>query len=276
MGFKSVAVNQQKTQPLYKLFEVVDKQADIEKNKENQYPVGFRVHPLLAIEHFIAERNTNNLDNYPRYELFMDHFGSQTDEIYPLNPQLLNIRDVDVPNYEDINALITNTVEYWRTEFSVKKLNDIDLSEWEHQVAEALTQMDQRKLHPDLLAVVCKLVPFYQSNMQILKLAEIFASVDTSKVEPWGETLENNELKFIHRERIQTRHNNGCFAYFFCTENNEVVRVVANRRDLHTAIDTILRLNRNKIKLDIHVKPRTMYSNNFTYWVAHRIDGVSA
>lgn len=265
-------MQQPKTQSLHSLFE--EEELDYVKNKE-KHPIGFRVHPLVAIEQFLAERNPGKYSNYPRYELFMDHFSNENDAMYPMNPQLLNIRDVDVPNYEDLKTLIDQTVEYWRTEFSMKKLNNVALSQWEQTVAEALTQMDQRKLHPDLLTAVCKLVPFYQFNKQILTLSEIFPSADPNGDTP-SQLLENNELKFVHRERVITKNQSGSFAYFFCTENSELVRVDADRRDIQTALQTVLRLNNNKVKLDIYVKPRTIYSSNFTYWVAPNIHGVSA
>jgi hypothetical protein len=260
-------------QPIRTLFE--DEIADLwsDKKKEKQ-PVGFRVHPLIAIEHFLYERNALKLEHYPRYELFMDHFSNENDATYPLNPQLLNIRDVDVPDYEDLKSLVSETVEFWRTEFAMKSLNNVQLTEWETKVAEALTQMDKRQLHPDLLAIVCKLVPFYQSNMQIAKLGEIFKSANPDRDDLVIDAQGN--VKLAHKERTITKNGNGGMAYFFGTEKGELVCVNVDRRDLQTAIDTILQLNNNKIKLDISIRPRTMYSNNFTYWVAPKIYGVSA
>ena len=255
------------------LKELLDEDFEIrEKNITTKNHAKFCVHPLLAIEHFITDRNVNNIPDYPRYELFTEEFFSSSDNEshYPINMHLTRIKDVDIPNYEESRDHVMGAVEHFRLELAMAKLNDAYISDWLATVGIAINDMDHRKLFPDHLSAVCKLVPFYEFNKQVLKMSDMCDSLnDTGLV---SKTFKN--LRLLNILTPQTRSDKGKKAYFFRTTSGHLLRVDFDPV-MSSAVDTILRLHQT-ISLDILAKPRIIYSSNFTYLVANKINSIGS
>ena len=235
-------------------------------------PLQFRVHPLIAIEHFIASSNESKLSNdeYPRYELFDEAyhtFGANKDT-EGVNPGLINIKDVDIPNYEELRDLVNETVNFFRTEFAMQSLQGVHRSEWNIKVAKTLDDIDRHTLNPLDLQFICKLVPFYKFNREIAEMSNHCKSVSDYTV--FSKKFKN--LVFIKKLKPQTARDRGRTAYFFRTQSGHLLRVDLEHT-MCSAIDTILNLSET-FSIDISAKTRTMYSENFTYFVANRINEV--
>lgn len=256
------------------IFKFLEEEQESVQVKEPVKPLQFRVHPLIAIEHFIALKNDTSLtnDEYPRYELFDDvyfSFGANKDT-EGVNPELINIKDVDIPNYEELRELVNKTVEHYRTEFTMQTLQGAYISEWSKNTAKALHYMDKHCLDPSNLNLVCKLVPFYKFESQIAEMSQHYKSLVDANAGNINKKFK--KLTFIKKLKPQTRRDRGRTAYFFRTQTRHLLRVDLDY-NMSSAVDTILNLSET-FSIDINVKPRTMYSENFTYFVANQINEV--
>jgi hypothetical protein len=247
---------------------ISDEEVFIAKEKTH---AEFCVHPLVAMEHFIKDRNVNNISDYPRFELFSETlFGMDNEPSYPINMHLTRIKDVDIPNYDELRDHVMGAVEHFRLELAMAKLQDAYISDWLATVGIAISDMDHRKLFPDHLSAVCKLVPFYEFEQEICKLSNLCDNLkDTGMV---SKTFKN--LRLLAILTPQTRHDKGKKAYFFRTTSGHLLRVDFDPV-MSSAVDTILRL-RQTISLDILAKSRIMYSSNFTYLVANKINSIGS
>lgn len=237
-------------------------------------PLQFCVHPLIAIEHYIALKNDTDLNNdeYPRYELFDDiyfSFGANRDT-GGVNSTLMKIKDVDIPNYEELRELVNKTVEHYRTEFAMQALHGAHTSEWSKNTAKVLHDMDQYRIDPNDLQLICKLVPFYNFESQIAEMSQHCKSLVDANAGNIRKKFK--KLTFIKKLKPQTRRDRGRTAYFFRTQSGHLLRVDLDH-NMSSAVDTILNLS-DTFSIDINVKPRTMYSENFTYFVANQINEV--
>lgn len=228
----------------------------------------FQVHPLVAIEHFIAERNVNNVDHYPRFELF-------SDDCYGENPHrtIKEMRAADIPNYVELQSLVNEAIEYFRTECVMIKLQNEYVSDWLDTVMTALNDMDQKRLNNDHLKAVCKLVPFYLFNKKIMTASDSLhlnsvRDIETGKTE----FKKFKRLKLIYKQHLHNAANRDQLAYFFQTQSNHLLQVNVRELSLRS---TILKLSYT-IDLDISFRKRTMYSSNFSYMVSQNIQEVSA
>lgn len=239
----------------------------------------FAVHPLIAIEHFIAERNVNNFEHYPRAELFSDdNFMVREREIYfPINPHLMTISESKIPNYAELKQLVDDTVEYFRTEYTMMQLQSEFTSDWITTVMSAIKAMDRNRLNPDHLRAICKLVPFYQFSKKIMDTSDglHIDSVKDLETGHYAFKLFRN-LEFLYKKYPDNSRSSNTMAYFFLTRTNHLLQVNVEDIALRTAIDTILKLNNNRVSLDISFKKRTIYSSNFSYMISQKIQEVSA
>jgi len=246
-------------------------------SKEKQL-VQFAVHPLIAIEHFISKCNKQESSNYPRYELFDDSYVFERDgnPYRPINADLISIQKTHISNYTKLEQLVNDTVEYFRTEYTVMKLQDAYTSEWITEVMRILNDMDSNTLYPDDLKVICKLVPFYQASKKILD------TVDDHDIKSVNDVTAGKTdfkvfkgLTLLYKAHPDTQCDRDSMGYFFKTETGHLLQVNVRNVALRSAIDTIIDLQ-DKVSLDISFKPRTIYNNNYTYLVSHNIQGVSA
>lgn len=251
-----------------------EQESGVKTKTEKVKPLQFCVHPLIAIEHFIALKNDTSLSNdeYPRYELFDVHyadFGANR-ENGGVNSTLIKIKDVDIPNYEELRELVNKTIEHYRTEFAMQALQGAHTSEWSKNTAKALHDMDQYRIDPNDLQLICKLVPFYKFESQIAEMSQHCKSLKDANAGNIQKKFK--KLTFIKKLKPQTRSDRGRTAYFFRTRSGHLLRVDLDH-NMSSAVDVILNLS-NTFSIDINVKPRTMYSENFTYFVANQINEV--
>jgi hypothetical protein len=227
----------------------------------------FCVHPLIAIEHFINERNELNIPNYPRHELFSTaHF------LYDSEPaeDIPKIKDVDIPNYEDLRDKVNEVIEWFRTEYTLQKLSGAETSEWQDKVLLALKHMDSKKLFKQDLRAICKLVPFFDFNQEVLNLADKCDSAKNASTQ----RLTFKGLHLLNILQPQHQQKRGQKAHFFRTSTNHLLRVDFDSLT-SSAVHTILDLNQT-INLDITVNPRIIYTNNFTYFTTYKIHSIGA
>lgn len=279
-SFAQFASQIQPAKPQRATLQSIFDEIDLKEEARNRKPkiAQFRVHPLVAIEHYIAERNTNNSEMYPRYELFANEFmvNHEQEPYAPINTHLMTITRDDIPNYEELQELVNDTVEHFRTECTMIKLQGEYVSEWLETVMSATKDMDNRQLHPDHLKPICKLVPFYLFDKQIINASNaLHLDSVTDLVTGRVEHKCFKGLKLLYTKHPQNASDKDRLAYFFQTKKNHMLQVNVNNLALRSAIDTILKLN-STIDLDISFKKRTMYANNFSYMVSQHIQGVSA
>jgi hypothetical protein len=235
--------------------------------------VKFTVHPLLAIEHYIANLNSNGSANYPRYQLFND-YNFDTNTGHKINPQLLTIKDVDIPNYEDLHCLVQNTVEHFKTEIGVRKLSGKQVSPWLETVGQAIRNMDDKLLCDDHLRAVCKLVSFYLYDQDLINTANSLHLDSIKEDESFSKKF--HDLSFIKNMHSSTQRQKDTKGYLFATKSNHLLQVNIRDSGFSSAVDTILAMNKNKVSLDINAGSRIMYNNNFGYLVSYGINEVTA
>lgn len=229
----------------------------------------FKIHPLVAIEHFIAERAAGDPDSYPRYELFQNqHFFNEAEGY--VNNYLCRIKDFEIPNYEEFRDCVLEAVDYYRTEITMCTLQGQKLSDWLTKLSTAIVDMDQKKLHSDHLLIVNKLVPFYNFDTQVANMAKNCESV---KLGMQNDPIKLKNLELLGTLKPQTRNQKGAVAHFFKTEQGHLLRADMWNA-LPSAVETILKMN-NSIDLTINYYCRTIYSENFNYIVANNIHSVS-
>lgn len=238
--------------------------------------VSFNVHPLIAIEHFVGMRSILNHDLYPRTDLFITHmeasqlFDSQ-DYFLPrskINNQLTEITKSDINNYQELRDLVTNAMSHFKNEIMIRKLTGGYMSQWMRFLCEAFDDMDRRRLHPDHLKIVCKLIPFYNFDSKLLKIAENCKTVEDNMLMYGRITFKN--LKLIDCLKPVTKDTKDLMAYLFETQEGTLLRADLDPV-LQSAVLTIMKLNQGKITLDIDTGSRRIYSENICYHVSNKI-----
>jgi hypothetical protein len=237
----------------------------------------FKVHPLIAFEHYIATQNHNNAVNFPRYQLFSDAAYFLTDEDSTnsiVNPEVLKIQDVHVPNYEELRSLVNDALEHYKMEITSRRLMGVTISEWLEKVSLGIKEMEHNRLPGYLTSTVCKLVPFYQFEKDIIDTANALHLKSING--PVNAHKQFNDLTFIKNVYPRTQMHKDALGYLFVTNNNHLLQVNIRDTGFRSAIDTVLKLNNNKVSLDLSFKSRIMYNSNFGYLVSDRIEGVTA
>lgn len=242
----------------------------------NNEAVSFNVHPLIAIEHFVAMRSIVNHDLYPRVDLFTtrmipctlklcsDHFEPETE----INSQLIEITKSDINNYQELHESVTNAVDYFKNEITVRKLCGGYLSQWMRLLCDAFNDMDRGRLRFNQLQIVCKLIPFYNFDSKLLEIAENCETVEDDMLRSGITTFKN--LKLINCLKPVTKGTKDMMAYLFETQEGNLLRVDLDPV-LESAVHTIMKLNSGKITLDIDTGSRRIYSENMRYYVSNKI-----
>ncbi len=236
--------------------------------------IRFNIHPLIAMEYYVAQRSIVSRDHYPRCDLFDNPRPLFEITDFPgdcrakINDRLASITKDNIDNYQDLHDLVMSAVAHFRNEIALRKLVGGYESPWLQIINHALVDMDKGMLRHDQLPAVCKLIPFYNFDV---KLAEIAQGCDSIVATDGYFTFKN--LEFIDSLVPVTKNTAGLSACFFRTENNNLLRV-----DLDTvqrsAVDTILELNDQQIRLDIKAGSRTMYVEDLCYYASKNIIGI--
>lgn len=235
----------------------------------NEY-IRFRTHPLVAIEHFIQLRNTDNDEHYPRWELF-DNFPAEFGDV-EYNRELSVIQDVHVPNYENMLSLANSAIEYYTNERTMRALQGVPRSEWLDKLSVAFEDMKQNRLRLDHLAAVCKLIPLYLFDKKVMDISEQY---DVADVQQGFPRVFVHKLKFIEKMRPVTSEKRHHMCYLFLNSKNHLVRVDVHDKGFRDSIEVVLKLNNNEIMLDLSCSKRIIYNNNKNLLVTDKILGVS-